>query len=499
MAQLGLTEVHYIDRLVPEIAWIGYFLKHLGIKKGIETVVKFIETALNLKDWGKLPEFSLICTYRNLLADDWAELRKQLHDKDIFKECLGSLEPFLRCYPDGNPLADLPKKRIRKRASSKDVKTAREVVSGLFDRRSKHATIVQSVVLYVDIDSGKLKYSKNVPLPDLNSIFIDFGSDEAMRAGAHVRMHLNTVYGVSNGSMSHAWASYFWNRGKELAPLKTEIEIPANYNTSSKHPLVGFGIDYERFAWGMVDEIWTKLPVDIFQDEFFSVIGALLARQCNLAVKLAINSDLWDFQAGPLFLRPMTDCYITAAWILKDRIERARKFILYGLGQEKLQIEHLRSVLDEQEPERRNDLKQVIEAREAWLNGQRFSFLQNVDVGSWSGISTRDMADEAGCLDLYNFAYTPWSQAAHGVWNHIGRFDAMPSREPLHKHIWQPINFDHGREVDVVVNATKYFDKLCRLFVREFGLTIQRPSTFDWVMQRLNQLQTEMEQHKPPK
>lgn len=226
------------------------------------------------------------------------------------------------------------------------------------------------------------------------------------------------------------------------------------------------------------------------------MIGALLARQCNLAVKLAQNPALWDYHSGPLFLRAMTDCYITAAWICKDRTDRAQKFILYGLGQEKLQIEHLKSVLETLGSEDRKRLEQRIEIQRNWLDGQHYSFLQHVDVGSWSGISTRDMAQEAGCLDLYNFAYTGWSHAAHGTWNHIGRFDTLPSQEPLHKHMWQPANIEHGQHIDVVVQATKYFDELCVLIVGEFELKMEVPNPNAWLEERLDVLFIETPQPK---
>jgi hypothetical protein len=204
----------------------------------------------------------------------------------------------------------------------------------------------------------------------------------------------------------------------------------------------------------------------------------------------------WDFIADATVrggaLR-MTDTYITAAWIFKDRLDRARKFILYGLGQEKLQIERLKSLLDKQEPEDRKRMERQIKIQESWLNGQHYSFLQHVDVGSWSGISTRKMAEEADCLNLYDFAYTGWSHAAHGTWNHVGRFDAWPSHEPLHKHIWQPANLEHGFQVDVVEQATKYLDEFCNLVVSEFKLKMEISNPNVWLEQRLTRFFAEIE------
>jgi hypothetical protein len=97
------------------------------------------------------------------------------------------------------------------------------------------------------------------------------------------------------------------------------------------------------------------------------------------------------------------------------------------------------------------------------------------------------MAEEADCLNLYDFAYIGWSHAAHGTWNHIGRFDSFPSSEPLHKHIWQPVNFDHGHQVDVVIQATKYFDELCTSLVQEFQLEMDISPPNEWLQSRLKE------------
>ena len=63
-------------------------------------------------------------------------------------------------------------------------------------------------------------------------------------------------------------------------------------------------------------------------------IGGLLARQATLAIELARSPMMWIGNVAPLILRCMTDAYITLAWILDDRGDRAKKYTEYGLGQE---------------------------------------------------------------------------------------------------------------------------------------------------------------------
>jgi hypothetical protein len=492
MGQLGFKEIDYIERIIPELVWIRYLILALGEYDGIRTTLRLIKECASLKQWEGGCRFCLQSNYRRLTVKDWTELRASLGRIEIAARCQNALAPFIRCYPSDNPFANLFGNKTFEPPSTEDIELARKVVSSLFDRRAKEASAVQSVFLVAELDAGTLKYTSAVRPPDLNAIFGDFDSESAQHACSHIRIQTNFMYASSEKEIGDTWARYFWNRGKELVPVSPEIAIPSQTYDADAHPLLKFAIDYEKYAWGIVREIWSKLPVDIYADECFSVLGALLARQCNLTTTLASNYFLWDFHAGPLFLRPMTDCYITAAWILKDPDDRARKFILHGLGQEKLRIEHYKSILGEHDEEDRKRFEEVIEVRERWLNSQHFSFLQHVDIGSWSGISTRKMAEQADCLSLYNFAYTPWSFAAHGTWNHIGCYNAVPSREPLHKYIWQPFNGDHGRHVDVIINATKYFDKLCVLLTQTFKLEMSVPTPNRWLHDRLDQLSKEM-------
>jgi hypothetical protein len=307
-------------------------------------------------------------------------------------------------------------------------------------------------------------------------------------------MNVNQVFGFYDKDIGENWSDYFWNRGRVLSPLETEYDIPT-IDEPHPHPLGAFGMEFESYARSLLRDVWKALPVDVFRSEPFEVVGALLSRQCNLAVKVILNPGVWDFYSGPLFLRAMVDNYITAAWILKDPLDRSRKFILYGLGQEKLQIEHLKTEHESMDDEDKERMQQAIDAREAWVNCQRFTFLQEVDIGSWSGISTRKMAEEADCMGLYRFAYTPWSQAAHGVWNHVGRFDSKSSDDSLHKHIRQPFFIEH-QEFDVVVNTAKYLDKMFRLVVDHFDLEMKVEPPYDWVLDRAEGLHDQMVQYR---
>jgi len=206
---------------------------------------------------------------------------------------------------------------------------------------------------------------------------------------------------------------------------------------------------------------WQQWDKDLSKSEMYEVIGALLARQVTLATQLAQAPAIWNGHIAPIILRSMVDNYITLAWILKDPEERSQKFISYGLGQEKLQIEHRKARLKGKD----NKEDPLIQIKEDWLNTQHYSFLTEVNIGSWSGLATRQMAEQADCIDFYNLTYIPFSAATHNMWNHVERYNLTRCPNPLHRFHRIPIDLPiEIADVDYVYRAAKYVDKVFRLF-----------------------------------
>lgn len=216
-----------------------------------------------------------------------------------------------------------------------------------------------------------------------------------------------------------------------------------------------------------------KWSTDFALAEVHEVIGALLARQVTLGTHVAENPQLWNGHVAPLILRAMADVYINVAWLLNDPTTRCREFILYGLGQAKLAVERRR-----QEPESPENIE-IIEQTEAWINSQRATFLLDVNIGSWSGTSTRQMAEEAGCMDFYNWVYTPFSACTHSMWQHLAFYNLRQCSNPLHRKHKVP---DAEIRLDIDPNylylAAKYSQKLFSLFDKSFGVKFSEQSAF---------------------
>ena len=197
------------------------------------------------------------------------------------------------------------------------------------------------------------------------------------------------------------------------------------------------------------------VEVDLYDTATNEVAGALIARQATLSIQLSCSPVSWNGHVAPLFLRAMVDAHISLAWVLKEPATRAKQFILYGLGQEKLFIEHLKTELEGRNGED-SQLASLIKAREDWLNAQRRDFMTEVNVGAWSGHNTREMAAESGCDSLYKYAYLPFSGAAHSMWQHIGIYNLRPCTNPLHKYHRIPAITAAAIDPDFVYRSAKY-------------------------------------------
>jgi hypothetical protein len=226
---------------------------------------------------------------------------------------------------------------------------------------------------------------------------------------------------------------------------------------------------------------WGKYRQDIYHNNISEAIGGLFARQGTLAIEMARNPGIWNGHIAPIILRCMTDTHITLAWILAAPEERSKEYIRYGLGQEKLHLEFLKNEAD-QAPEGELDsrLSDLLELKRSWLNSQLLEWAIEVNVGSWSGKSAREMAIEGGCESLYKFAYVPFSGAVHSMWHHVGLYNVIPCENALHKNHRIPVIPDLKIDPDYLYRSSKYVSRTYDLVSEKLGVSCDVPLPIDY-------------------
>jgi hypothetical protein len=244
----------------------------------------------------------------------------------------------------------------------------------------------------------------------------------------------------------------------------------------SRDTLEAFVSDYCENAEKAFESRWSQIKPAIYEKHTHEVIGALLARQVTLSIEMAQAPQIWTGDIAPLVLRCMTDAYITLAWILEDPADRSLKYVHYGLGQEKLYLEYLEEEIRES-PDGSDvpQLRELIEIRRSWLNGQLADWATEVNVGSWSGISTYEMAKAIGRESIYRFAYVPWSGPAHNMWQHVGIYNVKQCLNPLHKFHFVPAIYKSRKDPDFMYRSAKYLTQTFEVFDRKMGITSDVP------------------------
>lgn len=238
---------------------------------------------------------------------------------------------------------------------------------------------------------------------------------------------------------------------------------------------------FEDYLNRSFNDLWIKVPTDPTSLEAYSVIGALLSRQVTLAIQLARSPATWNGHSAPLFLRAQVDLHITISWILCDLAERAKKYVLNGLGEEKLIIEQFKSEIKENpDTPNREMMEKMISVKSDWVNSQRNEWMVEVNLGHWAQLNTRSMATEADCEKLYKFAYKPFSQAAHSMWPHVSVYNSKHCKNPLHRYHLIPELFDAPMDVDYLYRSCKYVHRTYESFVEKFGLVLEEPMPLDW-------------------
>lgn len=228
---------------------------------------------------------------------------------------------------------------------------------------------------------------------------------------------------------------------------------------------------------------WEATELEIYDPEKYEVVFGLLSRQATLSIQLAENPGIWTGHIAPLILRSMIDAHISLKWILGDVGTRSRQYVLYGLGQEKLNVENLKERVKEGDSE-----YAMVMAREDWLERERAGYLTDVNLGSWSGKNVRDMANECGCEDLYKFGYNGFSGGVHNIWPHIAIYNLKVCRNPLHKKHRVPEIHDIEPEIDYVYRSSKYVAKSYKAADEALGLNVNAFDVEDFFIDVMNNL-----------
>jgi len=312
----------------------------------------------------------------------------------------------------------------------------KRVVKNIIDRRGREAMLVQTTAVYIMGITGKLAFVKGQSIGNIEAIIDYPNTEESRKVASGVRAGLGAMRALFEKPEAIEWCTYFWNHGYGISTCELQKPFFTELSKKQKESLDSiFNItkEYQKDLFKEVENLWWKINIDISNPIRDEVLGGLIARQARLAGSIITNDSLWTLDLGRIILRCMVDTHITLTWLIKEgKQEDFEKFIEYGLGQEKLLLEHLKIRLNEKDP-KFNEKSEEIEYRKNWIDSQLLTNFLPVNIGNWTTKNVHKMAEEADCIDIYNLSYTPFSNAVHGMWNTLARINLKFCTNPLHR------------------------------------------------------------------
>lgn len=473
--------------LVPELLWIALLQQELGLEKGKSFALEIARDADLVYERIPKPYFCKISTFDMLSDEQRIRVRNLARDHTYFREALTALRALFILLPQC-PLAFLASGDLDTNGTESE--PILELLPKVYDRKSREAALTMSTAIEIGLRQGKIIIAKEDLATKLQEDFVSIvdypETDESRGAASSFRAMIAAfLKGPNAENDTENWLEIFWN---QVAGFGSCEVLPDEEEAVPRDELGKTIFRFRNAALREMRERIDKWGFDLNCIEQYEVIGALIARQTTLASELASAPAIWTAHSAPLFLRSMADVYITLAWIIKDPQKRCEKFVDDGLGAIKLEIEHRKQEQKKLAEKPGDPEAQLIQFWEHWLSSQRLEDFVEVNLGSWSGTTTRKMAEEAGCLDFYNYVYQPFSSAVHSMWPHISTQNMTYCTNPAHRFHRVPIYPHKDINPHWLWLAAKYLQKAFSAFDDFAKIKIVSSSAFEQLEHDLNKM-----------
>jgi hypothetical protein len=230
------------------------------------------------------------------------------------------------------------------------------------------------------------------------------------------------------------WIKYFWLRGHALGecmvPPQNDLLIGAIPQEVRLYHLECFRRYSER-ANDLWDKIEKSYKIDFYEPLKDEILLSLACRIYRLTIHVVSFLPNWTEDISEIFIRMVLESYIYYRWLEKNgKQEDYEKFYNYGLGQQKLRVEHIKRYLKEQGLSE-DDVRQR-QIGFDYLKKHKIPEFVPVNVGNPLDKNLRIIADEADCRELYALIYSPASSAIHGMYDSLDLFYSRTCMNPFH-------------------------------------------------------------------
>lgn len=237
------------------------------------------------------------------------------------------------------------------------------------------------------------------------------------------------------------WAQVFWRTNATLCPCIVEVDAnpmePSDENVLSQDAVSEELLEaltgrHQQFVNQALSD---RDCIDLYDPSCHEVVCGVVERSYRLAATWAQYPELWMGVYSTFVQRTLIENCIRLKWMGMQDKDIFVKFQQYGLGKQKLHLQILRDVarrLSDSGSEMPAMFAQLLEQYESSVGFQE-EYMLPVNVGNFEQRNLREMAEEAGMMDIYRTMYQVTSGVAHCEWEFIEHYEMNRCLEPLHR------------------------------------------------------------------
>lgn len=464
LTKLPFNMIDWEKDLLPEHLWMAALAEDFKIEnahKPFEAFLDALDTVwpdLEKPPLGVLSDFGLIPPEkRPLFCSEHQRLIRA-----VFLRPIGRILAF---YPD-SPASWLIDESFLEEGGSLDpaveLARLRRLIIKLLpgkDDVAGHIRVLPSTRL---LKHGRLSFAGG-KFDELIELMVRYpdGCDQEQKY--RVQSFARTVANFSlTQDTEHQWPKYFWRHNYDLAVCNPVVHSmhrgePVNEEQGRK-----LALPLERNASraeSYLALLARSVKCDLYSPQRDEILLGLCARLIRLCVLMASDPNLWARDTAGIVLRCLGDTAITFGYLAKcgtaDDFER---FKAYGEGQQKLLMLQLQdNYAGEKSLEGRSagDLADEL--------GYFMPELLQIELGSWSKKTARELAQDSGMERLYRLVFTPTSGDVHGTWFSLKGSNLCVCGEVLHRFHRLPAFAVPPMYVGTVVAAQEILEECIRI------------------------------------
>lgn len=297
-------------------------------------------------------------------------------------------------------------------------------VANVLDHQSQSSTDIRWMIIMFKVMLGKVRFRAGADDEFVEELRLYPNRGDMRSVRPRIRameMAFRSGYGEAEVA-STGWCDQFWSQCLENTGC---MPIPPAIPTDKQVNYEAVLENLEEARRALLDH-WTKSLTTSGLNPRHDAVFALGFYSLACLSEICAGPSA-RFIAGRLLVRTLTEIRINLAFLVKKRDETMwARFRSYGSGQAKL------ALLKYEDAQQRPNLVSA-ETLKALANEDFFQEFVSIDLGSWSGMDLRKMAEQCGVKDDYDRFYGWTSAFVHGQWAAARDSVMATCGNPLHR------------------------------------------------------------------